>query len=147
MATKWLARYQDLSAEVGRVPGTCEKPDERVQLRAVIEAMRPIVEAALEWKKAADDPTAEVWKYTERLDAAIDAYRNRTPPTASIHERDIEWHTWPLRSPGGQHVGTSAGVLAIHRPTGIAAVVMERSMLRSKDAAFALLKQLIGQRP
>lgn len=24
MATKWLARYQELSAEVGRVPGTCE---------------------------------------------------------------------------------------------------------------------------
>lgn len=34
MATKWLARYQELSAEVGRVPGTCEPVDERRHLTA-----------------------------------------------------------------------------------------------------------------
>ena len=87
MATKWLARYQDLSAEVGRVPGTCETVDERRQMRAVIEAMRPIVEAALargldrkesyqDYSEWVSDVTAAVSANRDRIGAAMSAWEN-----------------------------------------------------------------------
>lgn len=41
MATKWLARYQELSAEVGRVPGTCEPVDAALTLED-LEALREV---------------------------------------------------------------------------------------------------------
>lgn len=98
MATKWLARYQDLSAEVGRVPGTCETVDERRQMRAVIEAMRPIVEAALargldrkesyqDYSEWVSDVTAAVSANRDRIGAAMSAWENSQ--TISEDEREL----------------------------------------------------------
>lgn len=64
---------------------------------------------------------------------------------AELHDSDIEWHAWPLRSPGGQHVGVSSGVLAFHRPTLIAAVsIDERSQMANKQAAMERVRQLVA---
>lgn len=38
-----------------------------------LAAMTAVCEAAIEWKRVADDPGAPVWEYTMKLDAAIDA--------------------------------------------------------------------------
>jgi hypothetical protein len=36
-------------------------------------------------------------------------------------DEDLEWHAWPPRPVGGQQVGGHrAGVLVVHKPTGIA---------------------------
>lgn len=62
-----------------------------------------------------------------------------------ISDEDIEMHAWPGSRYGGQQVGAgSYGVLAIHKPTGIAAAVTdERSQLRNRKAAIAKLRQLV----
>lgn len=93
-ATHWLAEYQRLSAEVGRVPGTCETPDETRQLRAVVEAMRPIVEAALAWGDVGhlqidDDDTdvdlgVAIEKNRKRLGVALAALDSREPAADSV---------------------------------------------------------------
>lgn len=58
---------------------------------------------------------------------------------------DVEWHAWPLRSQGGQHVGAPAGVMAHHVPTGIAVVSHDqRSQMRNKEAAMAKLRSLVS---
>lgn len=38
----------------------------------------PVVRAAIEWKRVADDPGASVWKYTMKLDEAIDTLHSHT---------------------------------------------------------------------
>lgn len=48
--------------------------------RQEIERMRAVCIAAKRWKAVADTPGASVWRYTERLDAAIDALvRSESP--------------------------------------------------------------------
>lgn len=56
----------------------------------------------------------------------------------------IEHHAWPPRV-GGQHVTrTETGVLAIHKPTGIAiACDSERSQLGNKLKATMRLEQML----
>jgi hypothetical protein len=44
-----------------------------IDLAAKCERYERVVEAAVKWKKVADDPGAPVWKYTMELDAALDA--------------------------------------------------------------------------
>jgi hypothetical protein len=59
------------------------------------------------------------------------------------NDEDLEWHSWPPRPVGGQQVGGHrAGVLVIHKPTGIAAVAVDgqRSQLRNRDQARAVLQ-------
>ena len=61
---------------------------------------------------------------------------------------DIEWHTWPPVPRGGQHVGMSTGVLAVHKPTGIAIVrTNQRSMYKNKEAAREALYDVLDGRP
>ena len=49
MATHWLAKYERLSGEVALVPRVAR--DDPEKMREVIEAMRPIVDAAIDWHK------------------------------------------------------------------------------------------------
>lgn len=58
-----------------------------------------------------------------------------------MKEEDLEFHAWPPRATGGQHVGTYGhGVLVIHRPTGIAVMKMDnRSQMRNRDEAVLQL--------
>lgn len=54
---------------------------------------------------------------------------------------DLDLHAWPPHRFGGQQVRENAGVLVIHRPTGLAAVsVDERSQLRNKSKAMERLQ-------
>jgi protein subunit release factor A len=58
-------------------------------------------------------------------------------------DEDLEWHAWPPRPVGGQHVGGHrAGVLVVHKPTGIAAVSVDDqcSQLRNREQARAMLQ-------
>lgn len=48
--------------------------DQLAEATAERDAMRDVCETAIEWKRVADDPGAPVWKYTMKLDAAIDAF-------------------------------------------------------------------------
>lgn len=69
----------------------------------------------------------------------------------TLRDEDVELHAWPPHRYGGQHAngpGHGAGVLAIHRPTGIAAVSLdERSQMRNKHKAVALLRELVERPP
>lgn len=101
--------------------------NERVMLAAAaeVERLKPIVGAKLGCEQA--ETIAVTWG-------------------GDLHERDIEWHAWPIQGRGGQHTngGHNGGVLAYHRPTGIATTSTEhRSQLRNKDAAFAQLRVIV----
>lgn len=64
----------------------------------------------------------------------------------SLLPEDVEFHAWPSRlGSGGQHVGRYAvGVLAIHKPSGIAfAVASERSQLACRNLALEELTTLV----
>lgn len=58
---------------------------------------------------------------------------------------DIEFHSWPPSRYGGQHTNrTETGVLALHRPTGIAvACTSERSQLANRAATTERLRLLM----
>lgn len=57
---------------------------------------------------------------------------------------DVEFIAWPIVPRGGQHVGISDGVLAVHLPTGLAFVGKEhRSMRKNKEDALAALELLL----
>jgi protein subunit release factor A len=59
---------------------------------------------------------------------------------------DVEWHTWPPRRQGGQHVGVQTGVIACHRPTGIAvAKDSERSQWKNREAAMDHLRSILDR--
>jgi hypothetical protein len=60
---------------------------------------------------------------------------------------DLDFHAWPpVASPGGQQVtDMRVGVLAIHRPTGIAVVCeSECSRHANKAKAVAMLRAQLG---
>lgn len=55
-------------------------------------------------------------------------------------EGDIELHTWPVMGRGGQHVNvTPTGVLAVHKPTGLAVVAQLRDRVLSVPDLRAVL--------
>ncbi len=58
---------------------------------------------------------------------------------------DVELHTWPPEQRGGQSTGRYYfGVLAIHKPTGIAVVSTdERSQWRNREIAIEHLRQIL----
>jgi hypothetical protein len=65
--------YQDRS-EFERLKHADVSQGKRIaELLAKCERYGRVVEAAVKWKKVADDPGAPVWKYTMELDAALDA--------------------------------------------------------------------------
>ena len=62
-------------------------------------------------------------------------------------DADLDFHAWPPRGVGGQQVRPSAGVLVVHRETGIAVVVdRERSQLKNRREAVERLRALLGLR-
>lgn len=74
-----MERYDDLEAlhaELGQTYQSVTVQNLRAERDALAQEcsrMKPVYEAAKEWKRIADDPGAPVWKYTMLLDAAIDA--------------------------------------------------------------------------
>lgn len=68
------------------------------------------------------------------------------PDVAAIVDDDIEIHTWPPERRGGQHVSRyEFGVLAIHKPTGLAFVsTYHRSQLMNRQNAISKLKLLVA---
>lgn len=56
---------------------------------------------------------------------------------------DIEFHAWPLKRQGGQHTNASTyGVLAVHTPSGIAALsVDERSQYANREKVVAIIRR------
>lgn len=66
---------------------------------------------------------------------------------ASELEPYITYHQWPIVPRGGQHVGMSTGVLAVHVPTGIAAISEdERSQYKNRQAALEKLRGLVAHK-
>jgi hypothetical protein len=57
------SEVERLKPIAGRPVGEEVRPDERQQMRAVIEAMRPIVEAAIEWQESPEVRAA--WRQYE----------------------------------------------------------------------------------
>lgn len=49
--------------------------EEVERLRVEVDQLQTLKRAAIAWKRAADDPEAPVWKFTEKLDAAIEALK------------------------------------------------------------------------
>ncbi len=73
-----------------------------------------------------------------------------TPPrdALELRDEDLEVHAWPPQPRGGQQVASYyAGVLLIHKPTGMAVVVTEeeRSLIKCKAKALSRLKVLLAQ--
>ena len=71
---------------------------------------------------------------------------SKTTVEATIDEHDIELHAWPQHGrSGGQHTNRmSCGVLALHKPTGLAVVsTSERSQLSNKNAAITRLRVMV----
>lgn len=63
-----------------------------------------------------------------------------------VESDDLEWHSWPIIRPGGQHTNgpMSAGVLVVHIPTGIGAIsVDERSLYKNKLKAVEKLEMYL----
>jgi protein subunit release factor A len=61
-----------------------------------------------------------------------------------MNDEDVELQQWPQRRYGGQHVGTPIGIIAIHKPTGVAVIEQsERSMHRNRIRAIARLQSLL----
>jgi hypothetical protein len=105
-------------------------------------------EAAMYWERIemhAAEQRAKYW-HAVSPDAESASTREITVTWASdFSEQDVEWHVWPLRREGGQHVGSSYGVLALHLPTGIAVKSTdERSQYANRQAAVAQLRKLVG---
>jgi hypothetical protein len=63
-------------------------------------------------------------------------------------EQALEERAWPLRDRGGQHVGTPAGVLITHTPSGLAAFHDgERSQWQNRREARKKLRDALRARP
>lgn len=62
---------QDVEQLVARVE---ELESALAKEREFADRLVRVAEAAVTWKKVADDPGAAVWPFTEALDAAIDEY-------------------------------------------------------------------------
>ena len=61
------------------------------------------------------------------------------------NESDVEIRPWSTRYYGGQHVGVDAGVIVVHKPTGLAVVeTEERSQMSNKHKALDRLRALVG---
>lgn len=62
---------------------------------------------------------------------------------------ELEFHAWPPRRFGGQQLTeTHPGVLAIHKRTGAAVLVMsERSQVRNQDLAVERMHLLLANLP
>lgn len=61
-----------------------------------------------------------------------------------FREEDVDLERWPIVPRGGQHVGTPTGVIAIHRPTGVAAICEnERSQWKNRQDALIQLRKLV----
>lgn len=63
----------------------------------------------------------------------------------TFDEADVELHSWPVhRCAGGQHLNSCrSGVLAIHKPTGLAIVcTTERSQHSNRTRAITRLRRL-----
>lgn len=93
--THWLAEYQRLCEAVKKPAGDCEKRDDREAMRAVIEAQREIVSAAIEWMGT--------WELCGRgspqgraLKAAVDSNRERLGLAMSAWENSQTWAPWEL---------------------------------------------------
>lgn len=66
--------------------------------------------------------------------------------TTEISNRDVEFHTYPLRQMGGQQTGRACGVLAMHHPSGIAVFVEdERSQFKNRELAMTRLTRIVSQ--
>lgn len=66
-------------------------------------------------------------------------------PVTTAFEGECEFQTWPPRRAGGQHVGVHAGVIVVHKPTGIAVVwTDERSQMKNREIATELLKLVVS---
>lgn len=61
-------------------------------------------------------------------------------------DSDLEFHAWPYRKQGGQQFTKQyAGVLVVHKETGIAVVVeSERSQMGNKALAVARVRELVA---
>lgn len=58
---------------------------------------------------------------------------------------DLEFHAWPYRKQGGQHVRQECGVLVVHKETGIAVVAeSKRSQMGNKVLAVARVRELVA---
>ena len=64
-----------------------------------------------------------------------------------LPESEIEYHSWPIRSSGGQHTGAmSAGVLVVHTQSGIAVFANhERSQLANKKYARERIERVVDE--
>lgn len=59
-----------------------------------------------------------------------------------MNEADLKIETYPVISPGGQHVGVvRSGVKVTHLPTGLIAISdCERSQLKNKNVATGMIE-------
>jgi protein subunit release factor A len=62
-----------------------------------------------------------------------------------ITDDDIDVRAWSERYHGGQHTnGPDAGVVVLHKPSGVAIVVTQhRSQMKNKSEAFERLKRVL----
>ncbi len=65
-----------------------------------------------------------------------------------MNEDDCEFHIWPTIPRGGQHTRTASGILALHKPTGIAVFCeSERSQFKNKAEALRRIGLLLDCMP
>ena len=59
-----------------------------------------------------------------------------------MNESDLKIETYPIISPGGQHVSVvRSGVKVTHLPTGLIAISdCERSQLKNKNVAISMIE-------
>jgi protein subunit release factor A len=61
----------------------------------------------------------------------------------TIKEEDYSFEFWP-RQRGGQHVGTDATIIVVHKPSGVAIIEGgERSYMRNKARGLERLTALL----
>ena len=84
----------------------------------------------------------------ERLWPALQGLPPREQPELPLFaEDDVEWHAWPLVRRGGQHTTCPgyAGVLAVHKPSGVAVVEQsQRSQWSNRQEAVRRLRLLVA---
>ena len=86
-------------------------------------------------------------KYHKRKNWFIGAFELNMINPSKVNERDISFQTMRSTGPGGQHVNkVNSAVRAIHKPTGIQVVAMDRrSQHQNKKLAIARLEEKVNE--
>lgn len=78
---KLTKQHERDRAEIARLSAqVVEARAEVERMRTEVAMLRRLWEAARDWKRAADTPGVEVWRFTERLDSVIDQVTDAMSP-------------------------------------------------------------------